>query len=101
LAYSYLDNAGIKTKRVSSPEASELSKILCTTYYGWNIIFCKEAARVCEEFNVPFEEVYTNWNKEYNKGVCRAWHGAVVRPVLEAYKGGAQADIAFAAMRNY
>ena len=87
LAYSYLDNAGIKTKRVSSPEASELSKILCTTYYGWNIIFCKEAARVCEEFNVPFEEVYTNWNKEYNKGYAELGMGQFVRPVLEPIKG--------------
>jgi hypothetical protein len=83
----YLGKAGIKTKMVSSPEASELSKILCTTYYGWNIVFCKEVADICKELNVPFEEVYTNWNKEYNKGYTELGMEQFVRPVLEPVEG--------------
>jgi len=87
LAINYLEDAGIHPKRVSSPEASELSKILCTTYYGWNIVFCKEVADLCRQLNVPFEEVYTNWNKEYNKGYTELGMGQFVRPVLEPVEG--------------
>ena len=83
----YLETAGITTKMVSSPEASELSKILCTTYYGWNIIFAKEVAAICEEMNLPFKEVYADWNKEYNKGYAKLGMEQFVRPVLEPVKG--------------
>ena len=60
MARHYLEKAGIATKMVSSPEVSELSKILCTTYYGWNIIFAKEVAAICKEMDLPFKEVYTD-----------------------------------------
>ena len=83
----YLETAGIKTKGVTSPEASELSKILCTTYYGWNIIFAKEVAAICKEMDLPFEEVYTDWNREYNKGYTKLGMEQFVRPVLEAVEG--------------
>jgi len=83
----YLEMAGIPTKMVSSPEASELSKILCTTYYGWNIVFCKEVAAICKELGVSFKEVYTNWNKEYNKGYTELGMSQFVRPVLEPIEG--------------
>lgn len=87
LTRRYLEMAGISTKIVSSPEASELSKILCTTYYGWNIVFCKEVADICKQLNVPFEEVYTNWNKEYNKGYTELGMEQFVRPVLKPING--------------
>lgn len=86
LARHYLGKADIVTKKVSSPEVSELSKILCTTYYGWNIIFAKEVAAICEEMGLPFKEVYTDWNKEYNKGYTALGMGQFIRPVLEAIK---------------
>lgn len=87
LARYYLEKAGITTKMVSSPEASELSKILCTTYYGWNIIFAKEVAAICKEMDLPFKEVYTDWNKEYNKGYTKLGMGQFVRPILEPIEG--------------
>lgn len=87
LARRYLEMAGISTKMVSSPEVSELSKILCTTYYGWNIVFCKEIAAICEDLGLPFKEVYTDWNKEYNKGYTQLGMGQFVRPVLEPVEG--------------
>ena len=86
-ARHYLEKAGIATKMVSSPEVSELSKILCTTYYGWNIIFAKEVAKICKEMDLPFKEVYTDWNKEYNKGYTALGMGQFARPVLEAVEG--------------
>ena len=87
LARHYLEKAGISTKMVSSPEVSELSKILCTTYYGWNIVFCKEVKSICDDLGLSFKEVYIDWNKEYNKGYTKLGMGHFVRPVLEPIKG--------------
>lgn len=87
VAKAFLEEAGITTKIVSSPEASELSKILCTTYYGWNIVFMKEVARICEEYEVPFDEVYTQWNKFYNEGYTELGMEQFVRPVLKNMPG--------------
>jgi UDP-N-acetyl-D-mannosaminuronate dehydrogenase len=86
-AKHYLEKAGIPTKTVSSPEASELSKILCTTYYGWNIIFVKEVASICDDLGLSFKEVYIDWNKEYNKGYTKLGIKQVVRPILVPIKG--------------
>jgi len=86
-ARSYLEKAGISTKGVSSPEASELSKILCTTYYGWNIIFAKEVKAVCDELGLDFKEVYTSWNNFYNQGYSELGMPQFVRPVLEPTEG--------------
>lgn len=82
----FLKEAGIKAKTVSSPEVSELSKILCTTYYGWNIIFQKEVAKLCEQFGVPFDETY-GWNRWYNKGYRQMGMSKFCRPVLENVPG--------------
>lgn len=86
LANKFLIQAGIKTRVVSSPEASELSKILCTTYYGYAIMYQKEVKRVCDSFGVNFEEVY-GWNKHYNKGYTKLGMPQFVRPVLDYQKG--------------
>ena len=86
-ARGYLEKAGITTKGVSSPEASELSKILCTTYYGWNIIFAKEVKAICDELGLNFSEVYTSWNNFYNQGYSKLGMPQFVRPVLEPTEG--------------
>lgn len=85
-AAKYLDGAGIKVQKVSSPETSELSKILCTTYYGWNILFNKEAKRLCDELGVNFDEAY-GWNKHYNEGYEKLGMGQFRRPVLDYVEG--------------
>lgn len=48
-------------------ESTELMKVLCTTNYGLNIEFTKEAKRLCKENDVPFE-LFTIWNNNYNQG---------------------------------
>ena len=50
-----------------NPESTELMKILCTTNYGLNIEFTKEANRLCKQNDVPFE-LFTIWNNNYNNG---------------------------------
>lgn len=86
IAEEFLKAAKINVQVVSSAEASELSKILCTTYYGWNILFMKEVVRLCQEMKLPFHEVY-GWNKYYNAGYKAMGMPQFVRPVLEPMEG--------------
>src|SRR3990167_59366 len=58
-AVDYLNRAGIRTQVFASPETTELAKVLCTTRYGWAVMEMKETARLCEQYGVPFHEVYT------------------------------------------
>ena len=82
MATKFLREAGITTKVVASPEASEISKIMCTSYYGWNIIFMKEMVEICKQNNVPFNEVYTEWNWHYNDGYNKLGNPEFTRPIL-------------------
>lgn len=86
LAYDFLLEARILTKLVANSKTSELSKILCTSYYGWNILFMKEVAKICEEQGVPFNEVY-GWNEFYNDGYEELGMSQFVRPVLKPVPG--------------
>jgi len=84
---NYFTEAGIEIKMFSKPETTELLKILSTTYYAWNIVFCKEAKRICKEHNLDFNEVYTKANKTYNKGYVYLAKDNVTRPILKPIKG--------------
>ena len=87
-AVQFLNRANIRTMVFSSPEASELAKICCTTQYGWYIAVMKEIARVCNEYNVPFHEVYTEWNTMYNEGYGLMKDSKYFRPNLAPMDGG-------------
>jgi len=86
-ADKFLKEAGVNVKVVADSKTSELSKILCTTYYGWNILFMKEVAGICKKYNVPFHEVYTDWNWLYNAGYNKLDMPQFTRPVLDPIKG--------------
>jgi UDP-N-acetyl-D-mannosaminuronate dehydrogenase len=87
LANKFLQEADINTRIVADSKTSELSKILCTSYYGWNILFMKEVAKICKKEKVPFHEVYTEWNWFYNTGYGKLNMPQFVRPVLDPVKG--------------
>lgn len=82
----YLREAGIFATAVSSPEAAELSKLCCTLQYGLAIAACKGIAALCEEYGVPFNEVY-GWNAHYNAGYRTLDKPEVCRPVLKPVPG--------------
>lgn len=86
-ANKFLSQSGIKCFIVSSTEASEISKILCTTQYGWNVLLMKEIAEICDKFHVPFHEVYTQWNYFYNKGYTELGKSQFIRPILDPMQG--------------
>jgi hypothetical protein len=79
---------------------TELGKILCTTYYGWNLVFSNYVYQICKTYgsklNVNLDEfteemynsVYTRWNKNYNQGMTRRGTPEFKRPILTPPKGG-------------
>lgn len=87
IAEKYFKEVGISTESFLKAETTELLKILDTTYYGWNIIYAKETKRICDEYRVDFDAVYTRANKEYNKGYKKLGMPYVVRPVLKFMPG--------------
>jgi UDP-N-acetyl-D-mannosaminuronate dehydrogenase len=82
----WLDLGAPKIARFDSPEDSELAKLLCTTYYGWNIIFNKMVKKLTEKTNTNFEQVYTRFSEIYNEGYAKSLPH-VRRPILKHMQG--------------
>jgi len=83
----YFSQLGIKTQIFEKPETTELLKILDTTYYAWNVVFCKETKRICDALGLDFNEVYTIANSDYNEGYKKLKMAQVTRPVLKPVNG--------------
>jgi UDP-N-acetyl-D-mannosaminuronate dehydrogenase len=82
-AKRHLSEMGVKDiSLLESPEETELGKLLDTTYFAWNVIFCKLVGRLCNELNLDYENVYTKFNETYNKGY-KTTKPYVTRPVLK------------------
>lgn len=76
LAIRFLKDAGIRAKKVSSPETSEFSKIQCTTRLGWEVAYMKWVEDFCKRNpEINFDEVW-KWHNLYNNGYAKlkAWH---------------------------
>jgi UDP-N-acetyl-D-mannosaminuronate dehydrogenase len=56
-AAEHFEKAGLNTKILSSPEASELAKLTETTYFGLLIAWAQEVERYCDRAGQSFEEV--------------------------------------------
>ena len=77
-----LGSIGVKVKIVNKFETSELAKLASTSYYGMCIAFHAEINSLCGEMGLSFEEVMTEWNKDYNESYKKLDMDHVVRPVL-------------------
>lgn len=53
----HFESAGLKTKILSSPEASELAKLTETTYFGVLIAWAQEVERYCDRSGASYEDV--------------------------------------------
>ena len=82
----YLRYAGIKVQVFESSDATELAKVLSTTYYGVCVEYAKYCKEQCEKYGVPFSEVYTLFNKAYNEGYKTMGFPEYQRPVLQPLK---------------
>jgi UDP-N-acetyl-D-mannosaminuronate dehydrogenase len=56
-AVEHFESVGMKTRLLSSPEASELAKLTETTYFGLIIAWAQEVERYCSEMQVDYDEV--------------------------------------------
>jgi len=82
LAEEHLSSLGVKTESVSSSRASELGKLLSTTYYGVIIAWHGEMKKICDELGVKFEEAVSSFNETYNEGYEALGMSNVIRPTL-------------------
>jgi UDP-N-acetyl-D-mannosaminuronate dehydrogenase len=56
-AAEHFESVGLKTKVLSSPEATELAKLTETTYFGVMIAWAQEIERYCDESGQDYNEV--------------------------------------------
>jgi UDP-N-acetyl-D-mannosaminuronate dehydrogenase len=57
LAVDHFESLGLKTKLLSSPEATELAKLTETTYFGLMIAWAQEIERYCDRSGAQYEEI--------------------------------------------
>jgi UDP-glucose 6-dehydrogenase len=82
----YFSNANIPASYGGkSAKDTEFAKIMCTTRYGWEIVFCKEMKRLCDKHGVNFDYAYTIFNQDYNNGYDslgdKQFHRSILSPV--------------------
>ena len=53
----------MKTKILSSPEATELAKLTETTYFGLMIAWAQELERYCDQSGVDYEEIVSFYDE--------------------------------------
>lgn len=56
-AAKHFQSVGLKTKVLSSPEASELAKLTETTYFGLMIAWAQDIERYCDQAGADYNEV--------------------------------------------
>lgn len=56
-AARHFESVGLKTKVLSSPEATELAKLTETTYFGLMIAWAQELERYCDQSGQDYEEI--------------------------------------------
>ena len=56
-AAQHFESLGLKTRVLSSPEATELAKLTETTYFGVMIAWAQEVERYCDEWGADYDEV--------------------------------------------
>lgn len=59
-ASKHLEKAGIKTKILSGPLETELTKLFETIYTAWMIVFFQEAHRISRHFDANFEDIVSS-----------------------------------------
>lgn len=62
-AARHFQAAGLKTKVLTSPEATELAKLTETTYFGLMIAWAQEIERYCDESGANYEEIISFYDE--------------------------------------
>lgn len=83
----YFRRASMKVYLCRTSEATELAKIVDTTFYAVCIEYVKEIDRICNRLQVPFAEAFTLWQQTYNEGWTDLGYPEYNRPVLAPIQG--------------
>lgn len=59
----HFESMGLKTKVLSSPEATELAKLTETTYFGVMIAWAQEVERYCDTWGADYEQVVSFYDE--------------------------------------
>jgi UDP-N-acetyl-D-mannosaminuronate dehydrogenase len=62
-AVEHFRSVGLKTKLLSTPEASELAKLTETTYFGLMIAWAQELERYCDLSGADYEEIISFYDE--------------------------------------
>lgn len=62
-AARHFESVGLKTKVLSSPEATELAKLTETTYFGVMIAWAQDIERYCDQAGQNFDEVVSFYDE--------------------------------------
>jgi len=62
-AAKHFESLGLRTKILSTPEATELAKLTETTYFGLMIAWAQEIERYCEKTGASYEEVVSFYDE--------------------------------------
>ena len=62
-AAKHFEAAGLKTRVLSSPEASELAKLTETTYFGVMIAWAQEVERYCDRSGADYSEIISFYDE--------------------------------------
>ena len=62
-AVNHFEEAGMKTKLLSSPEATEIAKLTETTYFGLLIAWAQEVERYCRKLGANYDEVVSFYDE--------------------------------------
>ena len=81
-----LNKIGIKTKVIMPSKATEIAKLLSTSYYGICIAWHGEMKRYCDKHKVNFD-IIKEFNGTYNDGYKKMGIENVVRPILDPPEG--------------
>lgn len=62
-ASEHFGRIGLKTKILSSPEATELAKLTETTYFGHLITWAQEVERYCTKLGLKYDEIVSFYDE--------------------------------------
>lgn len=62
-AVEHFEDVGMKTKLLTSPEASEIAKLTETTYFGLMIAWAQEVERYCTKLGANYDEVVSFYDE--------------------------------------
>jgi UDP-N-acetyl-D-mannosaminuronate dehydrogenase len=96
-AARHFQAAGLRTKVLSTPEATELAKLTETTYFGLMIAWAQEIERYCDKTGANYQEIISFYDEikffppvKYSPGIIG---GHCVMPNIEILQRFTKSEI--------